>query len=189
MLRHQLAVAERERPRAQSQVDVAGPAWLALLAGTQPIERLAAMRLIVTPGTILRWHREILRRRWARLSRRGRSGRPPVRRNIRSVMLRLAKKTSRGDTGGSTASWRARHHGGAVHGVADPQERRDRTRSAPGRPGLGRVPAVPGAGDLALDFFTTDLLNGTKVYVLAVIEHGTRRIRILGATEHPVRRG
>ena len=38
---------------------------------------------------------------------------------------------------------------------------------------------------LALDFFTADLLNGTKVYVLAVIEHGTRRIRILGATEHP----
>ena len=39
---------------------------------------------------------------------------------------------------------------------------------------------------LALDFFTADLLNGTKVYVLAVIEHGTRRIRVLGATENPV---
>lgn len=31
-----------------------------------------------------------------------------------------------------------------------------------------------------------DLLNGSKAYVLAVIEHGTRRVRILGATEHPV---
>jgi hypothetical protein len=41
-------------------------------------------------------------------------------------------------------------------------------------------------GTLALDFFTAELLNGTKVYVLAVIEHGTRRIRILGATEHPI---
>jgi hypothetical protein len=39
---------------------------------------------------------------------------------------------------------------------------------------------------LALDFFTADLLNGTKVYVLAVIEHNTRRIRVLGATENPV---
>jgi putative transposase len=39
---------------------------------------------------------------------------------------------------------------------------------------------------LALDFFTADLLNGTKVYVLAVIEHGNRRVRILGVTEHPV---
>ena len=41
-------------------------------------------------------------------------------------------------------------------------------------------------GILALDFFTADLVNGTKVYVLAVIEHGTRRIRILGAAGHPV---
>ena len=40
-------------------------------------------------------------------------------------------------------------------------------------------------GILALDFFAADLLNGTKVYVLAVIEHGTRRIRILGAAGYP----
>ena len=39
---------------------------------------------------------------------------------------------------------------------------------------------------MALDFFTAGLLNGTKVYVLAVIEHGSRRVRVLGATEHPV---
>jgi hypothetical protein len=32
----------------------------------------------------------------------------------------------------------------------------------------------------------TDLLNGAKIYVLAAIEHGTRRVRVLGATEHPV---
>jgi hypothetical protein len=43
-------------------------------------------------------------------------------------------------------------------------------------------------GILALDFFTADLLNGMKVYVLAVIEHGTWRIRILGATENAVHR-
>ena len=49
-------------------------------------------RLIVTPGTVLRWHRDILRRRWARRSRCGRSGRPPVRRNVRSVVLRLARE-------------------------------------------------------------------------------------------------
>jgi hypothetical protein len=69
MLRHQLAVAERERPRAHSRLTWPDRAWLALLAGTMPAERLAAMRLIVTPGTILRWHRDIVRRRWARLSR------------------------------------------------------------------------------------------------------------------------
>jgi len=45
---------------------------------------------------------------------------------------------------------------------------------------------MPAQGILALDLFTADLLNGTKVYVLAGIEHGTRRIRVLGATANPV---
>ena len=37
----------------------------------------------------------------------------------------------------------------------------------------------------ACDFFTADPLDGTQAYVLAVIEHATRRIRILGVTQHP----
>ena len=82
MLRHQLSVSPRERPQAHSRLTWPDRAWLALLAGTLPIDRLAAIRLILTPGTALRWHRDILRRRWARRSRRGRSGRPPVRRNM-----------------------------------------------------------------------------------------------------------
>jgi transposase InsO family protein len=57
------------------------------------------------------------------------------------------------------------------------------TRAGPGWTEFLRSRAQ---GILALDFFTADLLNGTTVYVLAVIEHGTRRIRILGATGHPV---
>ena len=39
---------------------------------------------------------------------------------------------------------------------------------------------------LACDFFETVTLTGARLYVLAVIEHGTRRIRVLGATPHPV---
>ena len=64
MLRHQLAVALRERPRVQARLTWPDRAWLALLAGTLPADRLAAMRLIVTPATILRWHRGIVRHRW-----------------------------------------------------------------------------------------------------------------------------
>ena len=69
MLRHQLAVALRERPRAPARLTWPDLAWLALLAGMLPVDRLAEMRLIVTPGTILRWQRDIVRRRWRRWSR------------------------------------------------------------------------------------------------------------------------
>jgi putative transposase len=61
----------------------------------------------------------------------------------------------------------------------DPAPRRD----GPGWAGFLRSQAQ---GILALDFFTAGLLNGAKVHVLAVIEHGTRRVRIRGTTEHPV---
>jgi hypothetical protein len=60
----------------------------------------------------------------------------------------------------------------------DPAPRRD-------GPGWAQFLRSQAQGILALDFFTADLLNGTKVDVLAVIEHGSRRIRILGPTEHP----
>jgi putative transposase len=81
---------------------------------------------------------------------------------------------------------RAWRHRGPVHRVADTQARGDRPaprREGPGWPEFLRSQAQ---GILALDFFTADLLNGANVYVLAVIEHGTRRVRIMGTTEHPV---
>ena len=144
MLRHQLAVAQRERPRAHSRL-----MWTdrALLTDTLPAERLEAMRLIVTPATILRWHRDIVRRRWARLSRRGRSGRPPVRRSVRSVVLRWRGRMSRGGTGGSTvslpgsaSSWHRRRCGRSSR---TPGSTRLRAGTAP----AGRSFAIPGAGD------------------------------------------
>jgi hypothetical protein len=61
----------------------------------------------------------------------------------------------------------------------DPAPRRD-------GPGWAEFLRSQAQGILALDFFTVDLLNGSTVYVLAVIEHGSRRVRILGATGHPV---
>jgi putative transposase len=63
LLRHQLSVALRERPEAHSRLTWPDRAWLTLLAGMLPIDRLAAMWLIVTPDTVLRWHQDILRRR------------------------------------------------------------------------------------------------------------------------------
>ena len=186
MLRHQFAVVSRERPRPHPRLTWPDRAWLALLARTVPSERLAAMWLIVTPGTILRWQRDIVRRRWARRSRRGRSGRPATHAKVRSVVLRLARENE---------SWGYRRIHGELAGLGikiapstvwqilksagiNPAPRRD-------GPGWAEFLRSQAQGILALDFFTADLLNGTKVYVLAVIEHSTRRIRILGATKYP----
>jgi transposase InsO family protein len=57
-------------------------------------------------------------------------------------------------------------------------------RTGPGWPQFLRSQAE---AILACDFFTADLLDGTQACVLAVIEHATRRIRILGITSHPTR--
>src|SRR5260370_33306415 len=81
MLRHQLAVAQRQRPRVHARLTWPDRAWLALLAGTLPLERLAGMRMIVTPGAIMRWPRHIRPRRWARLSRPVRPGPPATQRH------------------------------------------------------------------------------------------------------------
>jgi hypothetical protein len=55
-----------------------------------PKAHLQGLRLLVTPDTIVRWHRDIVRRRWAARSMRGRSGRPATRRNIKALVLQLA---------------------------------------------------------------------------------------------------
>ena len=167
MLRHQLAVALRERPRAHSRLTWPDRAWLVLLAGTLPADRLAAMPLIVTPATILRWHRDIVRRRWARLSRRGRSGRPPLHRNVRSVVLRPVRENE---------SWGYRRvHGelAALGITVAPSTVRQILKDAgivpaPRRDGPGWAAFLrsQAQGILALDFFTADLLNDTKAYVL-----------------------
>ena len=168
--------------------DMAGPGvaggWLCLPdAAHRPARWDAADR---HPGTILRWHRDIVRRRWARRSRRGRSGRPAVRRDVRSVVLRLARENESWDTGGSMANspgsaspWRRQRSGRSSRTLASARRRAGTARAGPNSCG-------PRPRRCWRWFFTADLLNGTKVYVLAAIEHGTRRIRILGATGHPV---
>ena len=186
LLRHQLAVLQRRQPR-RPKLDWADRALLATLLGVIPKARRQGLRLLVTPDTILRWHRDIVRRRWAARSIRGKTGRPATRRTIRALILQLARENE---------SWGYRRIHGELAGIGitvapstvwqilknagiDPAPRRE-------GPGWAEFLRSQAQGILALDFFTADLLNGTKVYVLAAIEHGTRRIRVLGAAGHPV---
>jgi len=72
---------------ARPKVSWVDPALIALLLGLIPRTRHARMRLIVTPGTILRWRHDLLRHRWARRSMP--KGRPPTRRGIKTLVLRM----------------------------------------------------------------------------------------------------
>jgi putative transposase len=181
ILRHQLAVLQRHQPR-RPKLNWADRALLSVVAKA----RRHRLRLLVTPDTILRWHRDIVRRRWAIRSMRGRTGRPAIRRNIKALVLRLARENT---------EWGYRRIHGELAGLGvavaastvweilkargvDPAPR----RTGPTWPQFLRSQAE---AILACDFFSVDLLDGTQAYVLAVIEHATRRIRILGVTLHP----
>src|SRR6266702_4617073 len=91
ILRHQLAVLQRRQPR-RPDLNWADRALLAALLSVIPKSRHQGLRLLVTPDTILRWHRDIARRRWAARSKRGKTGRPATRRSIRALVLRLARE-------------------------------------------------------------------------------------------------
>src|SRR5215471_82229 len=84
ILRHQLAVLHRQQPR-RPDLDWADRALMATLLSVIPKARRDGLRLLVTPDTVLRWHRDIARRRWAARSIRGKTGRPATRRNIRAL--------------------------------------------------------------------------------------------------------
>jgi hypothetical protein len=185
ILRHQVAILQRHQAR-RPNLTWADRALLATLFGVIPRARCQWLRLLVTPDTIVRWHRDIVRRLWAARSMRGRSGRPATRRNIKALVLRLARENP---------EWGYRRIHGELAGLgikvaaSTVWEILKTNGTGPARRGTGPTwsPFLRSRAEaiLACDFFTVDLLDGTQAYVLAVIEHATRRIRILGVTLHP----
>jgi len=181
ILRHQLAVVQRRQPR-RPKLNWADRALLATLLGLIPKARRQGLRLLVTPDTIVRWQRDIVRRRWAARSMRGRTGRPTTRRNIQALVRRLARENP---------EWGYRRIHGELAGLgvkvaaSTVWEILKASGINPGRrragPTWSQFLHSQAEAILACDFFTVDLLDGTQVYVLAVVEHTTRRIRILGS--------
>ena len=185
ILRHQLAVLQRRQPR-RPHLNWADRALLAALLSVIPKTRRQGLRLLVTPDTILRWHRDIVRRRWAARSERATTGRPATRRHIKALVLRLARENP---------EWGYRRIHGELAGLGVNVAastiweilRTNGIDPAPRRTGPTWAQFLRSQAEaiLACDFFSVDLLDGTQAHVLTVIEHATRRIRILGVTLYP----
>ena len=147
---------------------------------------LRRVRLLVRPDTVLRWHRDLVARRHAAASRPKRPGRPRTVRSIRALVLRLARENP---------SWGYRRlHGellvlGVKVAASTVWEilKEAGIDPAPERASSTWADFLRSQADalLACDFFETVTLSGARMYVFAVIEHASRRIRILGATAHP----
>ncbi|WP_205863209.1 helix-turn-helix domain-containing protein [Planosporangium thailandense] len=89
-LRHQLAVLQRQHDKPC--LTVTDRAFLAAFLHRLPRPKLRQLHLIVSPDTVLRWHRDLLRRHHAKMSRPKRPGRPPTVRSIKALILRLTRE-------------------------------------------------------------------------------------------------
>jgi len=185
-LRHQIMVLERQLHGQKVRFTPADRAFLAALLHRFPRDVLRRVRLLVRPETVLRWHRDLIARRHARVCRPKRVGRPPTLRSIRALVLRLARENS-------AWGYRRIHGELLVLGIKVAASTVWEILK-----GAGIDPAAQRTSDswaaflrsqaeaiLAGDFLETVTLTGARMYILAVIEHTTRRIRILGATAQP----
>jgi putative transposase len=179
VLRHEVAILQRQRKRpALTTID-----RLFLAAAIRFLSREHWRPFMITPATLLRWHRRLVVRRWTYAHP---AGRPPMRRELRELVLRLARDNPR---------WGYQRIVGELKGLGMPVSAttvRTWLRAA----GLGPSGTRRGItwrefvrahrhSMLAVDFFTVETLWLQRLYVLFFIELGSRRVHLAGCTLHP----
>jgi transposase InsO family protein len=179
VLRHELAILRRQTKRPTlTTVD-----RLFLAASSRLLPRKAWSSFIITPDTLLGWHRRLVSKRWTYPHA---VGRPPIRHEIRGLVLRLARENPR---------WGYQRIVGELKGLGvtvSPTTVRTWLRAA----GLGPASRRQGLtwrefiqthrqSLLAVDFVTVDTIWLQRLYVLFFIEVGSRRVHLAGCTPNP----
>jgi hypothetical protein len=179
VLRHELSVLRRQARRPQ--LTMADRVLLA--AASRLLPRPMWRSLMVTPATLLRWHRRLVARRW---TYGGRCGRPPIDEEIRALVLRLARENPR---------WGYQRITGELNGLGLSVSATT-VRKILRQAGLGPAGERAGlswraflraqaASMLAVDFFTVETISLQRLYVLFFIELGSRRVHLAGCTANP----
>jgi transposase len=184
LLRHQLRVLERQVARpAPTPVDRA-----LLAAFSRVLSRQAWRRSsLVTPATLLRWHRELVTRRWTYLHRR--PGRPATAAEIRALVVRLAR---------DNPTWGYRRIHGELAGLGVKLAastvwtilKKAGIEPAPRRLEQSWAQFLRGqaASIWECDFLTVDTVFLKRFYVLFFIELATRRVHLAGITTKSIGR-
>ncbi len=180
-LRHQLRVLERHVGRARWR-----PADRLLLATlSRTLSRRGWRSLLPRPETLLRWHRELVRWKWAAFGNRPLRDRPR-RRELHELILRLAQENPR---------WGYRRIQGELlklgyrrsHVTIRAVLRRHRLPPAPRRGQLSWRQFIRQHASqlLAVDFFVVETVWLTSLHVLFFLEIGSRRVHLAGCTARP----
>jgi hypothetical protein len=179
VLRHELSVLRRQAGRPQLR-----PSDRVLLAAaSRLLPRRRWSSFVVTPTTLLRWHRRLVARRWTYARR---VGRPPVGDQIRELVLRLARENPR---------WGYQRIAGEINGLGlsvSATTVRKILRDADIGPagkrfGLSwrRFLQQQAESMLAVDFFTVETISLRRFCVLFFIELRSRRVHFAGCTANP----
>jgi transposase InsO family protein len=182
VLRHENVVLRRQISRVR--YTRADRAWLAALSRLVPRRRWAEV-FLVTPATILAWHRRLVSRKGDYTTRR-RPGRPPTATTIKKLVLRMAAENP---------TWGHRRVQGELvrlgHRIADSsvlQILHDAGLDpAPRRsgPSWRQFLTAQAKAVLAMDFVHVDTVFLGRIYALIAVEHGSRRAHLAGVTAHP----
>ncbi len=178
----------RERLGARVRLDDGQRRRLAAKGVPLGRRMLTALATIVTPDTILRWHRQLVAAKFTHPAKETRVGRPGLMKTIRETIVRIAKENARWGYTRIRGEMKKLGHDVATSTIADALKHAGIPPS-PQRPTSWRTFLKAHAGTIAaMDFFTTEVWTTRGLvthYVLFVIHHASRLVEIAGVTTSP----